>query len=138
VLATGDWYRIEIRDNGDGKSDAIYKMSKSFLEGAGINLSSVDPRTIKMYGNGGELLPEGLEEPRPQDLIQIPIFIYGENDGHFDTQDYVLFYGKSIHNWRYDQNAHCRHISIITIHYYWMNTRHKTNDLQPRKMCNIQ
>jgi hypothetical protein len=101
VLATGDWYRIEIRDNGDGKSDAIYKMSKTFLEGAGINLSSVDPRTIKMYGNGGELLPEGLEDPRPQDLVQIPIYIDGEDDGRFDTEDFILFYGKSINKWKY-------------------------------------
>ena len=67
-MASGDWYKIEIKDNTHGESSGIYKISKSFLESAGINLTGVNPKTIKMYGNGGELLPEDLSSPRPVDL----------------------------------------------------------------------
>lgn len=105
VMNTGDWYKIEIRDNGNGSSSGIYKITKSFLESAGINLSGVDPRTIKMYGNGGELLPENMAAGRPSDLTEIAILIQGEEDGHFDAQDYILFYGKSVNSWVTDQGA---------------------------------
>ncbi len=101
-FATGDWYKIEIKDNSDGQSEGVYKMTKSFLESAGINLSGVDPRTIKMYGNGGGLLPEDMNVVRPSDIQPIPIFIYGEDDGHFDTQDFILFYASSVNKWNYD------------------------------------
>jgi hypothetical protein len=123
VLASGDWYKIEIRDNNDGTSEGIYKITKQFLEGAGINLTGVDPRTIKMYGNGGDYLPERLAPPRPQDLEEIAIFIEGENDGEFNNNDYILFYAKAINNWNYDSlsksffhyvNYHSRS------NYYWV------------------
>jgi hypothetical protein len=102
VMASGDWYKIEIKDNSDGKSSGIYKITKGFLENAGINLSGVNPKTIKMYGNGGEFLPEDIYSPRPVDLEEIAVYIEGEEDGSFDANDYILFYGKSIHNWKPD------------------------------------
>jgi len=122
-MAAGDWYRIEIRDNGSGGSEGIYKITKQFLESAGINLSNVDPRTIKMYGNGGDLLPEDPAAARPQDLEEIAIHIEGEENGHFDPQDYILFYGRSVNNWNYDpQSRRFSHfINYYTYsNYYWI------------------
>ena len=72
VLSTGDWYKIEIKDDNAGNSEGIYKITKSFLENAGINLNGIDPRTIKMYGNGGDLLEERMSLPRPEDLLKMP------------------------------------------------------------------
>src|SRR4030095_16357148 len=123
VLATGDWYKIEIKDNGDGLSEGMYKITKSFLEGAGINLSNVDPRTIKMYGNGGELLPEMFIDPRPVDLQQNAVYIEGENDGHFDNSDYILFYARSVNPWVYDTVLHTYNHQInyySRSNYYWI------------------
>ncbi|MGA2668488.1 MAG: type IX secretion system sortase PorU [Ignavibacteria bacterium] len=121
-MATGDWYRIEIQDNGSGTSDAIYKMNKSFLESAGINLTNVDPRTIKMYGNGGEMMPENITLPRPEDLVELAIYIDGEADGHFDPQDYILFYGKSVNNWTHDITyGYAHYLNIYSkSNYYWI------------------
>jgi hypothetical protein len=104
VMSTGDWYRIEIKDDQHGNSEGIYKITKSILEGAGINLSGADPRTIRMYGNGGDMLPEDISVPRPEDLNEMKIYIEGENDGTFDPQDYILFYAQSINKWKYDNN----------------------------------
>lgn len=123
VMSTGDWYRIEIKDNGDGKSDGIYKISKSFLENAGINLSNVDPRKIKMYGNGGDMLPVDMTLPRISDLTEIPVYIQGDSDGHFNDNDYILFYGRSVNKWSIDPVFHkfYHYLNIYsTNNYYWI------------------
>ncbi|MGA2668917.1 MAG: type IX secretion system sortase PorU [Ignavibacteria bacterium] len=121
-MSTGDWYRIEIQDNGSGNSEGIYKMNKTFLESAGMNLNNVDPRTIKMYGNGGDMLPDNITLPRPDDLTEIAIYIDGQDDGHFDPQDYILFYGKSVNNWKYDITYGYSHYlnTYSKSNYYWI------------------
>jgi hypothetical protein len=121
-MAAGDWYRIEIQDNGSGTSDGIYKMNKNFLESAGINLDNVDPRTIKIYGNGGIMMPDNITLERPQDLTEIAIYIDGEADGHFDPQDFILFYGKSVNNWNHDITyGYSHYLNIYSrSNYYWV------------------
>lgn len=123
VLSSGDWYKIEIKDNNEGNSEGIYKITKSFLEGAGINLSGIDPRTIKIYGNGGDLLDERLTEGRPQDLVENAVYIEGENDGVFNNEDYILLYGRSINNWKYDSvnNTYNHMVNYYSrSNYYWI------------------
>lgn len=123
VLSAGDWYKIEIKDNNEGNSEGIYKITKSFLEGAGINLSGIDPRTIKIYGNGGDLLDERLTEGRPQDLVENAVYIEGENDGVFNNEDYILLYGRSINNWKYDSvnNTYNHMVNYYSrSNYYWI------------------
>jgi len=122
AMATGDWYKIQILDDGSGSSEGIYKMTKSFLQSAGMNLDNIDPRTIKMYGNGGSQLPDDFNQLRPQDLVQIPIYIYGENDGHFDAGDYVLFYAKSVNGWTLDTGGIYDHYVNVysNSNYYWI------------------
>ncbi len=88
VLATGQWVRFEAQAEG------IYKIDRARLESFGFNVSSVDPRTIKIYNNGGKVLSEMVTTPRPDDLIENAIFVSGENDGSFDQSDYILFYGR--------------------------------------------
>ncbi|MFV1950830.1 MAG: C25 family cysteine peptidase [Nitrospinota bacterium] len=57
--------------------DGIYKLSRSALENAGMDVSNVDPRTIKLFNKGRE----------------VAIYINGEADARFDTSDYIEFYG---------------------------------------------
>lgn len=122
-LNTGDWYKIEIKDNGDGLSEGIYRITKSFLEGAGINVSGVDPRTVKLYGNGGELLPETLYRPRPFDLEEIAVYFEGESDGQFNDNDFILFYARAVNNWKYDtlSNSFRHYLNYYSrSNYYWI------------------
>src|SRR5437763_13799645 len=64
VLASGDWYKLAI--NADG----IYKLDYTFLSKTlGLNLSSIDPRKIKLYGNGGGMLPQPNAAFRYKDLV---------------------------------------------------------------------
>jgi len=93
VLASGDWYRFYIEKSG------VYKLSKSFLQSLGFDPSKVDPRRIKIYGNGGRMLPLGNDAYYPEDLMENTIQIIGESDGIFNNEDYILFYAEGVENW---------------------------------------
>lgn len=104
VLATGDWYRLGI------VSDGMYKITPEFLTSIGISASSINPNNIRIYGNGGGMLPEANAAFRYDDLVENPIEVVGAADGRFDPGDYVLFYGEGPHKWHFDPtNRQYRH-----------------------------
>jgi len=93
VLSSGNWYRFYIEKSG------VYKISLKFLQDLGLNLNGVDPKRIKIYGNGGRMLPLANDTFYPTDLTENAIQIQGESDGVFNNDDYILFYGEGIYNW---------------------------------------
>ncbi|WP_367773429.1 type IX secretion system sortase PorU [Flavobacterium sp. WC2421] len=93
VLSSGDWYRFYIEKSG------VYKISKSFLQELGFPANGIDPKKIKIYGNGGKMLPLSNNIDYPDDLIENTIQIIGEDDGTFDTNDYILFYAQGVDTW---------------------------------------
>jgi hypothetical protein len=99
VLQTGTWYKIGLANDG------IYKLSYAFFQSLGIDMSTLDPRNIRIYGNGGGMLPELAATGRKDDLTENAIFVQGEGDGTFDVSDYVLFYGQGPHTWKYNASA---------------------------------
>ncbi len=98
VLAEGEWVRFEAPDEG------IYKIDKQMLQSFGIDVG-VDPRKIKIYNNGGKVLPENIEQERSIDLVENAIIIVGENDGRFDDSDYILFYARGNSFWDFDSSS---------------------------------
>lgn len=88
VLAEGQWVKFE------APAEGIYKIDRAKLESFGFDVSTIDPRTIKIYNNSGKVLSEKVTTPRPADLVENAIFISGESDGTFDQGDYILFYGR--------------------------------------------
>lgn len=99
VLANGKWVRFEAPEEG------MYKITRSVLASFGIDANTVDPRTIKIYNNGGKTLPELLTQPRPSDLVENAIIVVGEEDGKFDENDYIIFYGRGAAFWDYDNGG---------------------------------
>lgn len=99
VLSTGKWFKFAVAKEG------IYKITRSQLSAYGINADVVDPRTIKIYSNGGTPMPENMNAPYPQDPSEIAIYISGEADGRFDQDDYILFYGRNVDFWQYFPSA---------------------------------
>jgi len=98
VLSIGNWYKIAITKNG------IYKIDRNLLSQLGISVDSINPRNIKLYGNGGRVLSEKNSDAKFDDLIENAIYVLGENDGFFNNNDYILFYGKGTHQWEYNPN----------------------------------
>ena len=99
VLAKGNWIKIGVISSG------IHKLDANFLQKLGLNLAQINPQNIKIYGNGGGMLPQANNLPRAKDLIENAISVEGEADGRFDNQDVILFYGQSPHKISYDSLA---------------------------------
>ncbi|MCH7399367.1 C25 family cysteine peptidase [Belliella sp. DSM 107340] len=58
--------------------DGIHRITFTTLSASGINVNGLDPRDIRMYHRGEE----------------VAIHVQGENNGRFDQNDFVEFYGK--------------------------------------------
>lgn len=117
VLASGKWYKIGLTQTG------IYKMDKAFLSSLGMDLSGIDPKNIRVYGNGGKLLSEKNADFKYDDLVENAIVVSGESDGVFDNGDYVLFYGQSTETWKYAPSTgtafnHITHLYSDTSFYF--------------------
>lgn len=95
VLASGNWYKLKVNKNG------VYKLTYSDLSKMGIDLGN--PKNIRIYGNGNGMLPEKNTDFRYDDLIENAIHVQGEEDGVFNPNDYVLFYGQSPIKWVYNK-----------------------------------
>ena len=130
VLSSGRWFKIKISEDG------VYKLTRDQLLAMGLDVSSVNPRNLRIYGNGGGMLPESNDDTKYDDLIENAIEVVGESDGSFDTEDYVLFYGQSPHRWGFNEETkdfeHLKNIySDFT--YYFINA-----DLGVGKRIKIQ
>ncbi|MBS1647861.1 MAG: type IX secretion system sortase PorU [Bacteroidetes bacterium] len=112
VLANGTWYKIGVQYNG------VYKIDRNMMQQlvGNTNISSIDPRYIKIYGNGGEMLSESNAAFHYDDLNENAIFVQGGADGSFDNGDYILFYGQSPHKWNYTPGS-----TAVTRYFYNRN-----------------
>ncbi|WP_062543785.1 type IX secretion system sortase PorU [Rufibacter tibetensis] len=97
VLASGEWFKIGVPTSG------MYKLDRTALQTMGVNLQNLNPRNLRLYGNGGGMLPQANSAPRADDLVENAIWIEGEQDGSFDANDYLLFYGQGPHTWAENQ-----------------------------------
>lgn len=124
VLATGNWYRFYVDTTG------VFKLSKSFLERLGVNVNNVDPRTIKLYGNGGRMIPYSNAEPYPFDPIENAIKFVGEEDGVINNQDHILFYAEGPKLFNSESITHINCYTDKT--YYYINVSPKNGKrIQP-------
>jgi len=102
VLSEATWLKIGVVESG------IYKIDRAFLQQAGVGIVSVDPRKLALYGNGGGgMLPQRNDVPRKEGLAENAIVVVGEEDGIFDSDDYLLFYGNSPDEYSYQPACDC-------------------------------
>jgi Peptidase family C25/Propeptide_C25/Concanavalin A-like lectin/glucanases superfamily/Domain of unknown function (DUF2341) len=73
--AGGDAYKIQVSEDG------VYRLTKAWLEGRGVNVGAMNLSQLRMYNLGQEL----------------PIYVYDLNGNNlFDPEDYVEFYGQKV------------------------------------------
>ncbi|MDP3352478.1 MAG: type IX secretion system sortase PorU [Flavobacteriaceae bacterium] len=105
VMSTGNWYKFSVDTTG------VFKIDRNFLQNLGINIANVNPKNIRIFGNGGGMLPFKNSDFRYDDLQENAIYVNGEEDNKFDTNDFVLFYAKGPHQWKNGANLDLQSIS---------------------------
>ncbi|MEY3349135.1 MAG: type secretion system sortase PorU [Bacteroidota bacterium] len=98
VLSTGQWIKIAVPQAG------VYKVTGSDLRAAGLtgNLASGQ---IRLFGNGGEVLPESNAVQIQDDLKEVAVDLSDGGDGSFDANDFFLFYAPGPHQWNRDSSS---------------------------------
>src|SRR3954453_5167600 len=84
VLASGDWYKISVKEAG------VYKVDAAFLKNLGIASGKVTSSSIRLFGNGGTMLPESCSADVIDDLHEDAIEVHDGGDGIFEGADYFL------------------------------------------------
>ncbi|MEI6764766.1 MAG: type IX secretion system sortase PorU [Bacteroidota bacterium] len=112
LFASGDWFKISIPRTG------IYKVSYSDLQSLGMALPASSDK-IRLFGNGGAMLPELNGNYQADSLNEIAISVYDGGDGSFNSpSDYFIFYAEGTELWKYD--------SVKTV---FTHTRHDYSDV---------
>ncbi|MFB6342573.1 type IX secretion system sortase PorU [Saccharicrinis sp. FJH62] len=91
ALATGKWVKVAIKNTG------IYKLTYS-----DINSMGLDPNTVKIYGNGGQVLDKFIANYKYDDLNEVAVWVEKGSDGVFNNGDYILFYAVGTYKWTWD------------------------------------
>ena len=126
VLKDGNWYKISVDEDG------VYSLSYSDLQSLGVNVTNLDINSIRLYGNGGGMLPRLNSEFRYDDIQENAIQILDENDnGIFEDGDLLLFYGNSVSEWNPDYNVpgkfnHSNHL-YEDFNYYFININNSSS-----------
>ena len=94
VLSEHTWHRLAITQEG------VYQLDYATLQSMGVDMETLDPNQIRLFGNPSGSLPEKNSDARPDDLTEMAIFVTGASDGIFDSEDVVLFYGQEPTRWR--------------------------------------
>jgi len=94
VLATGNWQKLAVSQPG------TYIIDLPFLNSLGINTNNLASSSIRIFGNGGEMLSEACNGPKIDDLLENAIWISDGGDNSIESADYLLFYAPGPHEWR--------------------------------------
>lgn len=103
------WFKIKIDSAG------LYKITGRELKKVGLNLSSVLPEGLRLYNIGKFLPPVSY----PDSMVEVPIYVYTGQDGKFDPDDYILFYGEGVSRWEEKRRSYFQNIFSL-YNYYWL------------------
>lgn len=100
VLNDGDIFKISVDQSG------IFKLDYNFIKNelGVLNIDSKDPRNIQLFSFGSGMLPEIVSPAYDSGLKEHAIYIDGENDGKFDSKDYILMYAQGPDAQFYSEN----------------------------------
>lgn len=126
VLSEGQWFKLAVTETG------IYRLDEDLIARMGVDITGIYPSGIRIYGNGGAMLPQSNKSGYVNALTENAIWVSGEDDGKFDKGDAVYFYAQGPHVVRYDAaNAELRHqINYYSDSSFYFITFGETNGLR--------
>jgi hypothetical protein len=118
VLSSGNWFKLSVKDPG------VYKIDIPFLNNLGVNTSSLSSASVRLYGNGGQMLDESNAGLWVDDLKENALLVVDGGDGVINGSDYILFYANGPDEWIKD-SANLRFIHRKNIYsdkaYYFLS-----------------
>ena len=116
VLKEGTWYKFKVSESG------LYHITYNDLINIGLDPSSINPKKIRLFGNGGGMVPEPNDVFRKDDLQEIAVIVEGEDDGTFDVNDQIIFYGQSPNTWEEVLNVFLHQVNLYDeFNYYYLS-----------------
>ncbi|MFB0509615.1 MAG: C25 family peptidase propeptide domain-containing protein, partial [bacterium] len=107
--SSNNWLKVKTETTG------VYKITYQDLNQLGILPNTISPRTLRLFNIGNYIT----NDQYPDSMIEIPIYVYGEADGSFDPNDYILFYAKSVSDWDSTQTNFKTNL-FTKYNYYWL------------------
>jgi hypothetical protein len=95
VLSSGTWLKVPVT------SDGIYRIDYLTLKQNGL----ANPSNPLIFCNNEGQLSYYNTGNAPDDLKEIAIYTSTGADGVFNDGDFLLFFGKATHKWKYDQTS---------------------------------
>lgn len=101
VLASGTWHKVGIPNDG------VYKLDYNFIKSLmGIEPTSINVNRLGVFSNGGGMVPDKNSDARYDDIAENPsLFVDANNNGSFDTDDYLLFYAGGPDAWKFNTTS---------------------------------
>ncbi len=116
VLSSGTWFKIGVIKTG------FCKIDNAFITSMGLSPANVNPASIRIFGNGGNMLSERNSVDRPADLRENAIQVNANGDGSFDAGESVVFYAVGPTGWVKDsvnqRFTHTKNIYSDTAYYF--------------------
>ena len=120
LLATGQWYKIPVATAG------LYKVTTAEIS----SLAGTRCSDIALYGLAGGMLSANNTVIYTDDLAPVAIEVVDANqNGVFESEDYILFYGEGASVWRFNSNSRMfeyRMHAYANLNYYYLTTTAST------------
>jgi hypothetical protein len=92
------WLKFRVKENG------IYRIGYNDLKNAGINPDEIKPSNIYLFAFPTGMLPQANSFQRVAGEQEVSITITGEEDGKFDRDDEIIFYGQGPDKYEYNNS----------------------------------
>jgi len=99
IFSTFDnWIKIGFSSTG------IQKITYDDLTGGSVDLSGIDPRTLRIFYSGGKQLDPTLNAS-PAHYQEMAIYVEGAADVSFDAGDYIIVYAPTASRFEYNSDS---------------------------------
>ena len=132
VLSSGTWVKLAVNQTG------VYKITAAQMSQYGLDPGQVNPAQVRLFGNGGGMLPRLNSKFRHDDLAENAIEVFdGGVAGKFDGNDYILFYGEASTSWSLDANGKFVHeLNLLSDVTYYFLTPQLSAPAPPKRIAN--
>ncbi|HKK09657.1 MAG TPA: hypothetical protein VJ939_02420, partial [Bacteroidales bacterium] len=103
MFSEGAWHQFSTEFSSP--SQKVLKLTYEKLTNSGIALENVNPDKLKLFMMPPGLMSETVNYEELNPLKEIPVKLYGCEDGSFDEGDFILFYPSSQQQWNFDEEA---------------------------------